>query len=162
MLRRLSIPLALLFVTAPALADVVGPPPDECPRASTPSSSHSGPLCVPSNSCDPASGCDGGACVAIKQCIEKVACGGMMPPDAGPCTVDNVVGECGSGDSCSVGTCTERSICSTGSDGSSSTSGSNDDDGGCGCRAAGGDSAPEGAAWLLLLGAVALGRGRRR
>lgn len=123
MTRSLAL-LAVLAVGSIASADVVGPPPASCPAGSTPSSSHSGPLCRPAPECTATSCASPARCMAVFQCIEERPCGGLLPPDSGPCTIDHVVGPCDSGGACSTGTCRARSVCST-----APTTGS-----GCSCR----------------------------
>ena len=78
------------------------------------------------------------------QCVETRECGGLRPPDSGPCTVQTVLGPCDDGGGCDVGECQAREVCSADAGG---------DDGGCGCRAVG---AGRGAAGLAVA-ALALG-----
>lgn len=104
----------VLVATVTARADAVGPPPLSCPPGSTPSSSHSGPICFPSDACTTDSDCSTGAtCMPVFQCVETRPCGGLTPPDSGPCTLSNVVGACGTGNTCDVGTCFTRHVCSS-------------------------------------------------
>jgi hypothetical protein len=137
-----------------ARADVVDPPPASCPPGSTPSTGHSGPYCAPTPECT-ATSCSGGAsCLAVAQCIETRDCGGLRPPDSGPCTIEHVAGACGAGGSCAVGTCRARSVCTTG--GGATTSG------GCGCAVVGAGST-HGASLALALAALGvLAASRRR
>ncbi len=121
--------LAILFLSpAFAYADVVGPEPSSCPLGSRPSVAHSGPYCAPLPECTSDSACSAGAaCMEVSQCIEIRGCGGRPYPDAEPCTLEHVVGPCGGDGSCATGTCTTRSVCTSGGG----------SDGGCGCSAAG-------------------------
>lgn len=143
----------LALAPAAARADVVGPPPESCPAGSSPQSSHAGPLCVPMAECTSSAMCmDGAACAPVSQCIETRGCGGLRPPDSGPCTVEHVVGPCGAGDTCTTGVCRSRRVCTSGST----------DDGGCACRAAGapGRSRPLAVAAMLALACVLASRRR--
>lgn len=110
--------LVFLFVlsfTVPALADVVMPEPDSCPPGSTPSTAHSGPYCRPTEECSSDSVCgEGSSCEAVSQCVETRACGGLMPPDAAPCTIEHIVGACDSSGNCAVGECRMRDVCTGG------------------------------------------------
>ncbi|MDQ3038047.1 MAG: MYXO-CTERM sorting domain-containing protein [Myxococcota bacterium] len=157
-LRALGALLAAVVAlsSSVALADAVGPPPESCPPGSTPQSSHAGPLCVPLGECSSSTECSAGAtCEAVSQCVETRDCGGLRPPDSGPCTVDHVVGACGEGSTCAVGTCRTRRVCTTASASS---------DGGCSCRVAGAPSGPSPlAVAAMLVGGLAVGaRSRRR
>jgi hypothetical protein len=146
-LQTLAIVLSLVSASV-ASADAVMPPPASCPEGSTPSTSHAGPHCSPSASCTmPATCGTGETCEAVGLCIERVACGGLMPPDAGPCFEEHVVDNCAVGGSCASGTCEVRSVCSDASAG-----------GGCGCRAGAGSAA----LGLSALAAVALSLIARR
>ena len=104
---RLTIALSLLasLLSSQAHADVVGPPPSSCPVGSTPSSSHSGPLCRPEPVCLADVMCGGGeACEEVRLCVVQVPCGGRIEPDAGPCFQDDVVGYCDGAGNCGTGT----------------------------------------------------------
>ena len=75
--------LSVMLGVVRAQADVVGPPPTNCPPGSTPSSSHSGPLCAPTGACMTNADCTMGAtCMEAFQCIETRSCGGRVPPDS--------------------------------------------------------------------------------
>lgn len=150
MRTALAFCLALSIAPPLARADVVDPEPPSCPVGSRPSTAHSGPYCAPTAECGSDSDCSAGTCMEVMQCIETRGCGGLMPPDAEPCTLEHVAGACGSDGSCAVGECRARRVCS-----------SSPVDGGCGCRV----GAQHGAAWpatLALLAGLALLVRRRR
>ncbi|MEZ4323129.1 MAG: hypothetical protein R3F61_37025 [Myxococcota bacterium] len=91
-----------------ALADVVGPPPDDCPPGASGTSSHGGPYCVPST-CDGT--CEeGGTCEPAGLCVleETRECGGMQDPE-NPCTYlhREARGTCQTQDDCTGGTTCE-------------------------------------------------------
>jgi hypothetical protein len=91
--------------------------------------------------------------MAVSQCVERRACGGWQPPDAGTCFVEHVVGPCAADGTCSTGTCRQRSVCATAAELSP---------GGCGCRATGVPVRASGALVLALLGVcLAVRRSRR-
>lgn len=149
-MRTLAAFIVLSLLPSIALADVVDPEPESCPPGSTPSTAHSGPYCRPTTECSADSECSAGTCMQVMQCIETRGCGGLMEPDAAPCTLEHVVGPCSEG-SCAVGECRARRVCSTGS-----TS-----DGGCGCSTVGsGSSGPAPIALLAL--AIVLAFSARR
>lgn len=151
---RLAAACALVFF-APAAstrADVVGPPPASCPAGSTPATGHSGPRCEPTPDCTTDVSCSAtGRCVDAMQCIETRGCGGLMPPDSAPCTVEHVVGPCDGAGACSVGTCRARRVCTTDAVGRGS---------GCACRIGAPARRSAGAALAVL--AVALTVAHRR
>jgi hypothetical protein len=91
----LGVWLILVLATAsPAAADVVGPPPDNCPNGSYPDSSHAGPTCWPTV-CTSNNECTSGeVCVERALCIEPVQGWGR----GGQFTLDHAVTSCdGSG-----------------------------------------------------------------
>lgn len=121
-----AVAVGLALFAHPARADVVGPPPDSCPLGSTPATGHSGPRCSPSADCTSDTACGTSSrCVDVMQCIETRACGGLMPPDSAPCTVEHVVGACDGAGACAVGVCRARRVCSPDAVGRGS---------GCSCR----------------------------
>src|SRR5512137_443367 len=73
----------LLGTSGHARADVVGPPPDECPMGSQPGQSHSGPYCGPdlcqtdheANRCSATESCQ-----AMPLCVENRDYGGRYDP----------------------------------------------------------------------------------
>ena len=150
-MRHLLLPTVLCLLAGSASADVVDPEPESCPPGSTPSTAHSGPYCALSAECSTDADCASGTCDAVMQCIETRACGGLMPPDAAPCTLEHVVGPCADDGTCATGTCRARSVCGGGSGGSD----------GCGCSAVGAGSG-SGAVWIgVVLGLVVVWRRRR-
>lgn len=137
--------LLVLGGLSSARADVVGPPPASCPVGSTPSSSHSGPHCDPEPACTMDLMCGGGdACEEVRLCVVQVACGGRLPPDAGPCFEDHVVGVCSSSGACGEGTCRIQNACIV--PGSAR--------GGCACNV---PSARASSGWRSLVGLLLLG-----
>lgn len=154
--RAWILPLAVLSIASlsphGARADVVDPPPENCPAGTNPGSSHSGPICSPRPACMSDVMCGGGeACEEVRLCVVQRPCGGLLPPDAGPCFIDHAVGFCGADGSCGEGTCVIRDVCAA----PGSTSG-----GGCGCSVTRGPSAIAIAAAFALLSLV-LGRRMR-
>ena len=149
---RIVLVILILCLPSIAAADVVGPEPESCPAGSSPSVSHSGPYCRPTAECTSEASCGASqTCGAVMQCVETRGCGGLMPPDAEPCTLEHVVGPCDGDGSCDVGVCRARDLCS-------GEGGSGGDDG-CGCRAV----APQEAGWpAMALAALAWGTWRRR
>ena len=144
--------VCVLLLPQVAFADVVGPEPESCPPGSQPAVSHSGPYCAPLAECSADSACgEGEACNPIQQCVETRGCGGLVPPDAEPCTLENVVGPCEGDGSCATGECRTRSVCS----------GEAAADGGCGCRVGARRGAPLGGLALLALGLLGIRRARR-
>jgi hypothetical protein len=130
-----------------ARADAVEPPPDNCPAGSNPGSSHSGPLCSPRPVCLNDLMCESGdACEPVRLCVVQRACGGLRPPDAGPCFIDHAVGVCGADGSCSEGSCLIRDACVV----PGSTSG------GCSCSLASLSTASRGSSGLALLTTLSL------
>jgi hypothetical protein len=146
-----SIVLAIVLSAASVRADVVGPPPESCPPASRPESSHAGALCVPTDDCATDAECGvASACTPLAQCVETRPCGGRGEPDAASCTIDTVVGPCGAGSTCTTGECRPRRVCLP----------PTADSDGCGCDASisGGGLAALG----LVIGAVSFRRKRAR
>ncbi|MEQ9320971.1 MAG: MYXO-CTERM sorting domain-containing protein [Polyangiaceae bacterium] len=172
--------LSLSFAST-AAADAVPPEPTDCPAGSIGSTCHGGPFCRP-DTCDTANDCDAGfICEDTQACISTIDCGGI----GGPAPTDAYEGPCGSGDSCTDGTCQPIKIClpeggatavssgattSSGAGASSSTGGSGGEGGngegttrvdqGCGCEVVGARSS--GPWWLLFGAALPLWRRRRR
>jgi MYXO-CTERM domain-containing protein len=118
-----SFSLVIAFgLASHARADVVGPPPTDCPSGSVGASTHSGPYCAPAD-CHTDMDCTGGAtCQPMAVCIAQQACGGNgsfvdvgLYPDGGAipaCTVDAMHGFCGVGAICSMGgACPTRTVC---------------------------------------------------
>lgn len=62
---------AFCWMSAPAFADVVMPPPSQCPEGSKPTTSHAGPTCEPTT-CKKDKDCKSGQrCVSWPLCVEK-------------------------------------------------------------------------------------------
>ncbi len=104
---------ALLCSPAIAWADVVGPPPEDCPAGTRPMSSHCGPHCI-ADTCSNDSECnDGESCVERSLCIYQYQgpCGNH-PPDAATTTHDAVAAACPNGNACDKGTCETLDVCS--------------------------------------------------
>jgi MYXO-CTERM domain-containing protein len=91
----------------------------------------------------------GDACEPVRLCVVERACGGLRPPDAGPCFIDHAVGVCGGDGTCSEGSCLIRDACVV--PGSSS--------GGCSCSIA--SRGPSGLWLLTTLSLFGLVLGRR-
>ncbi|MAC25779.1 MAG: hypothetical protein CMN31_29205 [Sandaracinus sp.] len=109
-MRAFAFAALLALALAPAAhADVVGPPPDDCPAGSTPESCHGGPYCAPSR-CETDADCaDGTVCEARDLCLSTVSCAGLLPPDVDPAEFDRdaVSTDCGS---CEAG-CAPIAVC---------------------------------------------------
>jgi MYXO-CTERM domain-containing protein len=165
----------LLLATASrsAHADAISEPPS-CPEGTTPGGCHGGEFCEPSP-CTEGSECAGGkVCMEVERCADTVSCGGGWTSTGGGYTVDNVLGACGEGGACAVGTCRSFKLCvsetgqtSTGDGTGTGTSQGGDSDSGSGgtppkkdgcegCRAS-----DDGALPLLVLGLLGLGLRRR-
>jgi hypothetical protein len=79
---------ALLLTASEARADAIGPPPSNCPRGTTPRSSHAGPECVkdPPKDCPNGwEGAYGGDCI-LHPCTSNVDC----PADKPTCVEHSV------------------------------------------------------------------------
>ena len=94
-MKRLAL-LTLLITAAPAYADVVESPPDECPEGSSPDTCHGGPHCVP-NRCSTDTDCtEGFVCEEREYCVGTVNCAGMLGPGEDPRDYDRdvILGTC--------------------------------------------------------------------
>jgi hypothetical protein len=160
----------LLTLTAAARADVVPPPPTDCPDGTQPWSGHGGPLCVPHDCGGEAGPCqdDAGVCQSRSYCIEVVT---MSRSGAG--TYNAVRGLCPTSGSCDAGTCQPVQVCAQpipsipdggASDGSTTGVGqpSAKSDSGCGCRFAARGSMRGAWVAMLVTGALLLRLGKRR
>ncbi len=105
---RLVVPIVLLLSFS-AGADVVGPPPTDCPDGTEGDSCHGGAFCSPKRCTDTAACAAGTSCQEVKLCIAPINCGshGMTS------FVDSVKGSCPSG-TCVEGTCRPVSVCMAG------------------------------------------------
>ncbi|MGC4113998.1 MAG: hypothetical protein QM765_04930 [Myxococcales bacterium] len=106
MIRLLAVVAALLTL-APGLvrADVLGPPPTNCPAGAKGRTSHSGPHCVPAT-CE--NGCEAGfACKPTDLCIAQR----QGATRVGRYTFETVRGPCGANRTCAEGTCETREVC---------------------------------------------------
>jgi MYXO-CTERM domain-containing protein len=177
--------LAVLAVGFDAGADVVMPPPEDCPIGTVGTSSHGGPRCVPVY-CPDAGGCPAGTfCQPHYYCAQ-----------------DNygieILGVCGEGETCAEGSCELIDVCYGTTDGGAepidggsglsqgglidldarlplgADAGDGDGgagpappsgtghDGGCGCRVGAGSGSSAWAALALLLAVGAIRRRRWR
>lgn len=138
----------VLLWGATARADVVGPPPDDCPAGYTsPSTCHGGAHCRLIRCVDNSKCSSGSSCQQHRLCIKRINCSGMKPT---PTWVDSVTGSCQGGSACGDGSsCTTVKICkATTPDGSGTDSESGDvPSRGCSCQLAGTAAAPMG--WVL-------------
>lgn len=90
---------ALLLLSAgPARADVVGPPPRNCPVGSSGDSCHGGPFCRPSTCLNDTECSEGSTCQDVMACIGGIQCGGLE--GGGDPPIDTFEGLCDKG-SCS-------------------------------------------------------------
>ncbi|MDC3954948.1 hypothetical protein [Polyangium jinanense] len=150
---------ALAFVT-PARADVVGPPPDECPEGTEGGSCHGGPYCRPIECTSDAECGNGETCKDQPLCVSTISCVGLLPPDASPMDFETpkIEALCPNGNECMQGaTCKTQKVCV------SAASSSDGNDSGCGCRLASSGSFEASLGALALgLGAAAFARRRQR
>jgi MYXO-CTERM domain-containing protein len=143
--------LGALLSPAGGRADVVAPPPTDCPAGSEGGSCHGGTFCSPVRCTDSTACPNGTSCQQANLCIAQFTCWGK----GGPSTpMDDVKGSCATG-SCAAGTCQSISACVS----STSTTPNR----GCACSL-GEAGAGGGAAFLgvLVFAALALARTRRR
>lgn len=112
--RRVSLCLAMLalagvlFVGATAGADVVSPPPEECPVGSSGHTCHGGPYCGLSECTDDSRCDDGMTCQEVQLCVGSHQCPGRI--DEGT-THQTSEGLCGEGGECDSGACETVRIC---------------------------------------------------
>jgi len=96
---------ALVLASGAVRADVVRPPPTECPPGAIGETSHGGPHCV-AYVCE--RGCKAGtSCQSMGLCIEKRH-GGSID---GPFEFEAVAGVCAAGGKCERGTCVTLKVC---------------------------------------------------
>lgn len=142
---------AALVWGAPALGDVVGPPPSSCPNGAEPESCHGGAYCPPWR-CAGDHECTGGrTCEERDLCVSRIDCGGR----GGPWLVDDVEGPCTGGTTCDTGACQTMYVCVTADD--ETLSGRE----GCGCRMAVPRDRGFGSVAVLIVAVLALASKRR-
>lgn len=153
---------AALLASAPASADVLSEPPQNCPEGSLGQPCHGPPRCAPLPCTSDADCKGGGTCKEKQLCTEQINCsGGWIDAP----TVTHVASTCDAAGACPLGgTCTKTLVCVGGSAASTTGSGAGagsgdggDDDiavKGCACTAVGDHAAP----WLGLA-MVAVGAG---
>jgi MYXO-CTERM domain-containing protein len=94
---------AALLAPAPARADVVSPPPKNCPNGTDPETCHGPPHCAP-HLCASDADCKGaGVCKSASFCVSSINCGGGWHPSQPVQSVSGVcTGTCPSGETCST------------------------------------------------------------
>ncbi len=99
--------VCLLWAVA-AHADVVNPPPDDCPEGQIGTTGHLGSRCVP-HLCSPSGNCDAGPCTETGMCVlrEERVCGDMDTP----CTFEEAFGLCDTDEDCGRGACVVDAYC---------------------------------------------------
>jgi MYXO-CTERM domain-containing protein len=142
--------LAALWMAGLALADVVNPPPEDCPSGAIGQSGHIGEWCAP-HVCAERPCADDQTCETTGLCVveEEVDCGGMTDPN-NPCTFlkREAFGACEVDADCDQGTCITDDYCvDEGKVGGGDL---------CGCSSTGG------ASFVVLLALLPLGLRRRR
>jgi len=112
-LAPLLLTLALLWPAA-AVADVVMPPPERCPRGATGTTSHEGQWCAPTTCIDDGNCWQGRCTEAVGLCItsQQIRCGGRGGWDPN-CKVTKTVAHsaCSTDSDCATGTCQVASRC---------------------------------------------------
>jgi hypothetical protein len=108
----LAMAAAMTLLGGAAEADIVRPPPENCPTGSSGQTGHSGPYCAP-RKCTADSACaKGERCEARKLCVKsKTLGGGRRIRKEPPPTVEEVVGTCAGGSKCAAGSCTSLRVC---------------------------------------------------
>ena len=157
---------AALSFASPARADVVGPPPDDCPVGTEGATCHGGPYCSPVECTSDMECGSGETCNDLPFCVSTILCAGLLPPDANLMDYERakVEAPCPTANECTQGaTCKTLKVCVPPESTSTSSSGSGSA-GSCGCRLA--PSAPLeasfGALALAGLGAATALRRRQR
>ena len=97
----------ILFASVTGSADVVPPPPDECPIGSDGDTCHGGPYCRLSV-CTDDSNCREGTCQELEICVGSFLCPGRMGPGM---TMQTSEGACTGGAECDSGTCETVRVC---------------------------------------------------
>lgn len=154
--------ILVLLCEGEARADVVGPPPKNCPAGYTRGDTcHAGPYCRLLPCVDNIKCSAGTTCQQHKLCIRKIDCSGRSPT---PYWIDDVKGSCEGGALCSKGgTCTAVKICKAGtpdSGGPGADSGTGEvPSRGCSCQL--GAGGPAALPWPLVGLALLLALRRR-
>ena len=149
--------LAVSVVGFDARADVVEPPPEDCPPGTYADSNHGGPHCA-AGYCPDAGACpEDMPCQPTDFCVEET----YVVTMSGAFTLEAVVGACPDGQTCDAGVCQRLDVCYGELEGlpRSQVAPNADDDGGCGCRAGAGSGT---SAWAALALPLAVGTIRRR
>ena len=95
------------LASADLRADVLSPPPKDCPLGTIPSGCHGPPLCWP-RPCKSGAECAPGlVCKGQPLCLKQINCGGGYAPKY----VNTATGQCPGGAPCKVGTCTTVQVC---------------------------------------------------
>jgi hypothetical protein len=104
--HQLLVGITLMVGTTFAAADVVSPPPTDCPPGTTAATNHAGPHCSPA-SCK-----DGKSCSAGEVCATELLCWveSVYANRTGEHRVEVVRGPCRNGQ-CSEGTCRAERVC---------------------------------------------------
>ena len=76
-LRGAAAALVLMLSGGEARADVVGPPPRDCPVGSSGDACHGGPFCRPNTCLNDDECSEGQTCQDAKACIGGIVCGGL-------------------------------------------------------------------------------------
>ncbi len=102
----LSWVLATMLWISAARADVIRPPPEQCPDGSRPTSTHAGPHCTPRD-CENGEPCDEGLeCQRVPLCVVER----RFVSRAGPSSTRVIEGACPDG-SCAAGECQQMPVC---------------------------------------------------
>jgi MYXO-CTERM domain-containing protein len=98
-----------LLWAASAQADVVRPPPQDCPVGSIGQTGHGGPYCAAAR-CSASAPCRTGVCQQTKLCLLMRTMGGGRRIEPRP-PVETVTGSCAGNKKCSVGKCESVRVC---------------------------------------------------
>lgn len=153
----LAVSFALALSPTVARADVVSPPPTDCPDGTKGQSCHGGSFCQ-ADTCTTDADCGSGkVCQARSLCAGTIGCGGFLPPDATPPHEPTAGPVCSTSADCDSGkTCATQSVCVS--------LDSTVVHGGCSCEAAGAGRGPVviSLAGLIVGAAGALARRSKR
>ncbi len=100
--------LALLLPDGVALADVVGPPAEDCPDGAHGETCHGGPFCAVFPCSEEGTCRDGLTCRELRLCIADFDC----TSGYGTFIAEQVTGHCAGDTPCATGTCQVRRVCS--------------------------------------------------